>query len=58
MDYYALNESGEEMPVDTISIIINAHRQITRENSPIKNVVVDLSCNGGGQAAAAVLSGI
>ena len=46
------------MPVDTISIIINAHRQITRGNSPIKNVVVDLSCNGGGQAAAAVLSGI
>lgn len=52
VDYYALDESGEELPEDTIGIIINAHRQITRENSPIKNVVVDLSCNGGGQASA------
>ena len=52
VDYYALNESGEELPEDTISIIINAHKQITRENSPIKNVVLDMSCNGGGQASA------
>ena len=31
-----------------------AHRQITRENSPIKNVVLDLSNNGGGDAATAL----
>ena len=52
-DYYALIESGE-LPEDTIGLIIQAHRQITRENSPIRNVVLDLSCNGGGAAPAAV----
>ena len=31
-----------------IGIIAFAHREITRKNSPIKNVVLDLSCNGGG----------
>jgi len=41
-------------PADTIELIIYAHRQITREVSPVKNVVVDLSNNGGGSAAAAV----
>ena len=29
--------------MDTIGIIHEAHKQITRENSPIKNVVLDLS---------------
>ena len=38
---------------DTIGLIMYAHEQITRENSPIKNVVLDLSCNGGGDANAA-----
>ena len=38
---------------DTIGLIIYAHEQITRENSPIENVVIDLSCNGGGDASAA-----
>ena len=38
---------------DTIGLIIYAHEQITRENSPIENVVIDLSCNGGGDANAA-----
>lgn len=51
-DYYTLAENGE-LPQDTIGIIIQAHREITRENSPIKNVVLDLSCNGGGMASAA-----
>ena len=31
----------------------NAHKQITRETSPIKNVVLDLSCNGGGSCVVA-----
>ena len=35
---------------DTISLIAYAHRQITREDSPIRKVVLDLSCNGGGAA--------
>jgi hypothetical protein len=38
-------DSGAE---DTFAIVEYSHRMITRENSPIKNVVIDLSCNGGG----------
>ena len=52
IDYYTLDP--ENMPNDTITSIIYAHQQITRENSPIKNVVLDLSLNGGGSAPAAV----
>ena len=52
-DYYGLYGT-EDMPNDTIGIIINAHRQITRENSPIKNVVLDMSCNSGGLATTAI----
>jgi len=52
-DYYAYNE-GEELPPDTIALIIDAHKQITRENSPIENVVIDLSNNSGGASDAAI----
>ena len=52
-DYYRMAEEGA-LPMDTIGILIRAFQQITRENSPVKNVVLDLSCNGGGVAAAAV----
>ena len=41
-------------PVDTLGLIIYAHQQITREDSIIENVVLDLSCNGGGAADAAI----
>ena len=51
-DYYTADL--ESMPGDTIATAIRAHRQITRENSPIRNVVLDLSVNGGGAAPAAV----
>lgn len=51
-EYYELEEPDN--PQDTIELILYAHRQITRENSPIKNIVVDLSLNGGGNADAAV----
>ena len=51
-DYYKLAEEGS-IPADTVGIIHDAHEKITRENSPIKNVVLDLSCNGGGMAPAA-----
>ena len=54
VDYYALAESGEELPNDTFGIIMKAHQMITRENSPIRNVVLDLSCNGGGMAPMAI----
>ena len=47
------SEQSKEI-VDTIGLIIYAHSMITRENSPIENVVLDLSCNGGGAADAAV----
>ena len=39
---------------DTAALVIYAHRQIMRENSPIENVVVDLSNNGGGTVDAAI----
>ncbi|WP_031550146.1 S41 family peptidase [Oribacterium sp. FC2011] len=41
---------------DTIGLIMKAHSMITRENSPIKNVVIDLSCNLGGMADTAVFT--
>ena len=51
--YYAALEGGDA-PVDTISLIIYAHNRIYRENSPIENVVIDLSNNTGGSVNAAV----
>ena len=51
--FYEGKESGE-MPDDTIGLIIHAHEQITREGSPIENVVLDLSNNTGGDVDAAV----
>lgn len=43
---------------DTIGLIQHAHHMITREASPVKNVVIDLTFNGGGaiDAAAYVVS--
>lgn len=41
---------------DTIELIHEAHEQITRKNSPIQNVVIDLSCNTGGSADTAVFA--
>ena len=38
----------------TIHLIIYANSQIKREDSPIKNIVIDLSNNGGGNADAAI----
>ncbi len=51
-DYY--KDADLSNPQDTIELIAYANQQITREDSPVKNVVVDLSCNGGGAADAAV----
>ena len=50
-DYY--KDADLDNPKDTIELIAAAHKQITRKDSPVKNVVLDLSCNGGGNADAA-----
>lgn len=42
------------VPGDTIGEIIKAHAAIYREGSPIENVVIDLSNNGGGYVDAAL----
>ena len=51
--FYNSLENGE-LPDDTLGLIIYAHSQITRENSPIENVVLDLSNNTGGAVDAGV----
>ena len=51
-DYYA--QPADENAGDTFGIIEYAHSRIFREDSPIENVVLDLSCNGGGAEDAAI----
>ena len=51
-DYY--NPEDPDNPKDTIELICYAHRQVTREGSPVKNIVLDLSANGGGSSDAAL----
>ena len=53
--YYELYEQ-DRLPDDSFSLILWAHRKITRENSPIRNVVLDLSCNEGGATCAGVFA--
>ena len=53
-DYFKINLFESPDPEDTIDLIIYANEQIKRENSPIKNIVMDLSNNGGGMASAAI----
>ncbi|MBQ3275311.1 hypothetical protein IJH46_02710, partial [Candidatus Saccharibacteria bacterium] len=52
-DYYDMMIDRDN-PQDTIDLIIYANSQIKREGSPVKNIVIDLSLNGGGNATAAV----
>lgn len=51
-DYYEKAPTADDK--DTFGIIAYSVQQILRKGSPIKNVVLDLSCNTGGQADAAV----
>ena len=53
--YAAEGEDEDEELEDTVAQIIEAHKQITRENSPIENVVLDLSNNTGGAVDAGVV---
>lgn len=52
MDYYETVPDKDS--TDTIGIIIYAYSQIMRKDSPIENVVLDLSRNTGGDSNAAV----
>ena len=51
-NYYS--EMPDANAADTMGLVIYAHSQIMRENSPIENVVIDLSNNTGGQADSAI----
>ena len=51
VDYYT--EKAEDHLTDTMGLMIYAFSKITREGSPIENVVMDLSKNGGGIATSA-----
>lgn len=51
-DYYTTPATASDS--ETFGLIQYAHSQIMREGSPVKNVVLDLSCNGGGDLDAAV----
>ena len=52
-EYYELEDPDN--PQDTIELIIYANRMVRREGSPVKNIVLDLSNNGGGDSDAAIV---
>ena len=52
VDYYKKAPTADAK--DTMGIIAYSVQQILRKDSPIKNVVLDLSCNSGGSADTAV----
>ena len=47
-EFYEVGDPMELPDDDTIALVMKAHAQITREGSPIENVVIDLSDNTGG----------
>ena len=51
-EYYELEHPDD--PQDTIELMIYANRMVRREGSPVKNIVIDLSSNGGGNSDAAI----
>ena len=55
-DYYTQELTDELIAEDNVALTIYAHKQIYRENSPIKNVVLDLSNNSGGEVDAAAFT--
>ncbi len=55
-DYYLVEDLQDFPDEDSIALIMRAHEQIYRENSPIENVVLDLSTNLGGSESAAAFT--
>ena len=55
-DFYAVEDPMDLPDEETIALIMKAHALINREDSPVENVVLDLSINGGGVADAAVFT--
>ena len=62
-DYYAMRDENGDLDLeqvkehigeDNLALVIYANAMIRREGSPIENVVIDLSCNGGGEVDAGV----
>ena len=53
-DYYLSAPTADVK--DTIGIMLYAYAQITREDSPIENIVLDLSCNSGGDVDTAIFT--
>ena len=53
-DYYTL-DPADYPEGDVIGLMIKAHEQITREGSPIENVVLDMSANSGGSDSVSTL---
>ena len=51
VDYYKTAPTAEA--TDTVGICLYAFSQITREDSPVENVVLDMSVNGGGDSTSA-----
>ena len=51
-EYYELADLDD--PQDTIELMIYANRMVRREGSPVRNIVLDLSANGGGNSDAAI----
>ena len=51
-DYYEIEDPDD--PQDTIELIMYANRMVRREGSPVKNIVLDISLNGGGNSSAAI----
>ena len=52
-DYYAIDPQNNA--ADVAELLMYANKQVRREDSPVKNIVIDLSCNGGGMADAAIM---
>ena len=50
--YYELENPDD--PQDTIELMIYANRMVRREGSPVRNIVLDLSVNSGGNSDAAI----
>ena len=54
--FYSVEDPNDFDDANTIGLIIKAHAMITRENSPIENVVLDLSGNTGDAADTAIFT--